>query len=122
MYCVKCKRKTKDLQVGSGVAKNGTGMKKGKCADCGCKKCQFVKKNKSQHGGALSNTMLQRAVRVGQHLQNLPNPGIGEQMIIENLQEIVNDHQSYDDEQTQDANEYINEMYVRYIGADSSYG
>lgn len=42
LYCVKCKSKTKNLNLRSAMSSNGKPMVKAQCAKCGTQKNQFI--------------------------------------------------------------------------------
>ena len=42
-YCVKCRKKTENLNSKISKTKNGRLIMQSKCADCGIKKSRFVK-------------------------------------------------------------------------------
>ena len=54
MYCVKCKGKTESVDVQNVVSKNNRSMLRGKCANCGCTKTQFVS---GKTGGDLASSV-----------------------------------------------------------------
>lgn len=43
IYCVKCRKKTGNVNPHMAETKNGRKMVKCECADCGTRKCLFVK-------------------------------------------------------------------------------
>ena len=43
MYCFKCKEITESNDIQHVLSKNNRHMLKGTCAQCGCKKCKFMK-------------------------------------------------------------------------------
>ena len=52
-YCVKCRKKTKNLNSKIFKTKNGRLIMQSKCTECGIKKSRFVKKQEAK--GLLSN-------------------------------------------------------------------
>ena len=52
-YCVKCRRKTENLDSKIFETKNGRIIMQSKCAACGIKKSRFVKEQEAE--GLLSN-------------------------------------------------------------------
>lgn len=46
---MKCKKQTEDKDVTMTISKNGRHMKRAICAECGTKKCLFVKKPESNY-------------------------------------------------------------------------
>lgn len=48
IYCVKCKKKVTPNTLRSRTTKNNRLQKVGKCPDCGCKCCKFVKSYKCE--------------------------------------------------------------------------
>ena len=55
MYCLKCKKDTKDLNVKAFIAKNNKYMLKANCNICKSKKPKFISKNEILGSGFLSN-------------------------------------------------------------------
>ena len=55
MYCLKCKKDTKDLNVKAFMTKNNRYMLKANCNICKSKKSKFISKNEIQGNGFLSN-------------------------------------------------------------------
>ena len=53
IYCVKCRKNTKNLDSKIFKTKNGWLIMQSKCADCGIKKSRFVKEREAK--GLLSN-------------------------------------------------------------------
>ncbi len=47
MHCVKCKKKTDNVDIVQNVSKNYRNMMRGKCAGCGIIKSQFISKEHS---------------------------------------------------------------------------
>ena len=47
-YCVKCRKKTKNLNSNTFETKNGRLIMQPKCADCGIKKARFVKEQEAK--------------------------------------------------------------------------
>ena len=47
-YCVKCRKKTKNLNSKTFETKNGRLIMQPKCADCGIKKSRFAKELKAK--------------------------------------------------------------------------
>lgn len=61
-FCVRCKRKTPTNGAHRATTKTGKECIKGTCANCGCKKCQFIKtgsgikrRSKMKGRGAMSD-------------------------------------------------------------------
>ena len=54
MYCLKCKKDTKDLNVKSFMTKNNRHMLKSTCYICKGKKSKFISKNEIVGSGFLS--------------------------------------------------------------------
>ena len=54
MYCLKCKKDTKDLNVKAFMTKNNRYMLKGNCIICKSKKSKFVSKKEIVGSGFLS--------------------------------------------------------------------
>ena len=52
-YCLKCKKKTKNIDPKISSTSNGKAMKLSKCAICGSKKSRFIKNQVAK--GLLSN-------------------------------------------------------------------
>ena len=52
-YCVRCRKKTKNLNSKIFKTKNGRLIMQSKCTECGIKKSRFVKKQEAK--GLLSN-------------------------------------------------------------------
>ena len=52
-YCVKCRKKTENLDSKIFKTKNGRLIMQSKCTDCGIKKSRFVKEQEAK--GLLSN-------------------------------------------------------------------
>ena len=52
-YCLKCKKKTKNLDSKIFKTKNNRLIMQSKCSDCGNKKSRFIKKQEAE--GLLSN-------------------------------------------------------------------
>ena len=55
MYCLKCKKDTKDLNVKAFITKNNRHMLKANCDICKGKKAKFISKNEINGSGFLSN-------------------------------------------------------------------
>ena len=55
MYCLKCKKDTKDLNVKAFMTKNNRYMLKSTCNVCKGKKSKFVSKKEIMGSGFLSN-------------------------------------------------------------------
>ena len=55
MYCLKCKNKTKDLNIKPFMTKNNRYMLKSTCDICKAKKSKFVSKKEILGSGILSN-------------------------------------------------------------------
>ena len=55
MYCLKCKKDTKDLNVKAFMTKNNRYMLKSLCNVCKSKKSKFVSKKEIMGSGFLSN-------------------------------------------------------------------
>ena len=55
MYCLKCKKDTKDLNVKAFMSKNNRYMSKSNCNVCKDKKSKFVLKKEILGSGFLSN-------------------------------------------------------------------
>ncbi|OJV15189.1 MAG: hypothetical protein BGO27_03560 [Alphaproteobacteria bacterium 33-17] len=53
-YCVKCKKKTKNVGGKIETAKNGQRMLKSKCAVCGTKKVEFISKQSGGNPAAIA--------------------------------------------------------------------
>ena len=53
IYCLKCKKSTKNLDSKIFKAKNNRLIMQSKCSDCGNKKSRFIKKQEAE--GLLSN-------------------------------------------------------------------
>lgn len=43
IYCMKCKDKTDSVNMTEAMSKNNRRMIKAQCADCGTRKCKFIK-------------------------------------------------------------------------------
>ena len=55
MYCLKCKKDTKDLNVKAFITKNNRHMLKANCNICKSKKSKFISKRDILGSGFLSN-------------------------------------------------------------------
>ena len=55
MYCLKCKKDTKDLNVKAFMTKNNRYMLKSNCFICKVNKSKFISKNEIVGSGFLSN-------------------------------------------------------------------
>ena len=55
MYCLKCKKDTKDLNVKAFMTKNNRYMLKSSCNICKSKKSKFISKKEILGSGFLSN-------------------------------------------------------------------
>ena len=55
MYCLKCKRDTKDLNVKAFMTKNNRYMLKSTCDICICNKSKFISKKEILGSGFISN-------------------------------------------------------------------
>ena len=53
-YCMKCKSKTGCVNGQKIACKNGAGMMKSECSDCGSKKCQIIPKSQQKGDGSES--------------------------------------------------------------------
>jgi len=77
IYCLKCKKKTQTTDETTVVTKNERLMKRGRCAECGTMKNQFVKD--STTGGSILNKALNILPLPEMHLrsavgsENVPN-------------------------------------------------
>ena len=58
MYCLKCKKDTKDLNVKASITKNNRYMLKANCNICKGKKSKFISKKEILGSGFLSNLFL----------------------------------------------------------------
>ena len=58
MYCLKCKKDTKDLNVKAFMSKNNRYMLKSICNICKCKKSKLISKKEILGSGFLSNIFL----------------------------------------------------------------
>ena len=56
MYCLKCKKDTKDLNVKAFMIRNNRYMSKSTCNICKGKKSKFISKNEIVGNGFLSNS------------------------------------------------------------------
>lgn len=68
IYCVKCKKKTKDGKISYKYAKNGRKMMNAKCAICGTQKNQFVSMQKGGNPaliGAIAEALPETTRAVG---------------------------------------------------------
>ena len=58
IYCVRCRKKSATTDIQNVTSKNGRSMVRGKCADCGTIKTQFVKMNNgAATGGDLASSL-----------------------------------------------------------------